>query len=51
MMLDHLGEKDARKNIEGALEATLKKGVKTYDLGGDATTSGLAEAIASELKA
>ncbi len=50
LMLDHLGEHDARKNIEGALEATLRKGVKTYDLGGTATTSGFAEAVASELK-
>jgi isocitrate dehydrogenase (NAD+) len=50
MMLEHLGELDAKKNIEGALEATLGKGIKTYDLGGDATTSGFAEAIASELK-
>jgi isocitrate dehydrogenase (NAD+) len=50
MMLEHLGELDAKKNVEGALEATLSKGTKTYDLGGDATTSGFAEAIASELK-
>lgn len=50
LMLEHLGELDARKNIEGALEATLERGVKTYDLGGDATTSGFAEAVASELK-
>lgn len=50
LMLDHLREPEARKNIEGALEATLSKGIKTYDLGGDATTSGFAEAVASELK-
>ncbi len=50
LMLDHLGEPEARKNIEGALEATLSKGIKTYDLGGYATTSGFAEAVASELK-
>lgn len=51
LMLDHLGEFHARKEIEGALESTLSKGIKTYDLGGDATTSGFAEAVASELKA
>ncbi|MBI1755962.1 MAG: isocitrate/isopropylmalate dehydrogenase family protein [Fimbriimonas ginsengisoli] len=51
LMLEHLGEKKARDDIEGALIATLKKGVKTYDLGGSATTSGFGEAIASELKA
>ena len=50
LMLDHLGEHDARKNIEGALEATLAKGIKTYDLGGNATTSGFADAVASELR-
>lgn len=50
MMLEHLGEHDARANIEGALEATMKKGIKTYDLGGSATTSGFADAIISELK-
>ncbi|GMV88968.1 MAG: isocitrate dehydrogenase [Chthonomonas sp.] len=50
LMLEHLGEPDARRDIEGALEETLKKGVKTYDLGGDATTSGFADAIASELR-
>lgn len=51
LMLDHLGELDKQKAIEGALEETLRKGIKTYDLGGEATTSGFAEAIASELKA
>lgn len=51
LMLEHLGEKDKQKQIDGALEATLKKGIKTYDLGGSATTSGFAEAVASELKA
>jgi len=49
MMLDHLGEQKARAEIEGAVVATLKKGIKTYDLGGEATTSGFAEAVASEL--
>lgn len=51
MMLDHLGEGGASKNIEGALLTTLSKGTKTYDLGGSATLSGFADAICSELKA
>jgi isocitrate dehydrogenase (NAD+) len=50
LMLDQLGESKAQKDIEGALEATLARKIKTYDLGGDATTSGFADAIASELK-
>ncbi|MFQ3669300.1 MAG: isocitrate/isopropylmalate dehydrogenase family protein [Fimbriimonadaceae bacterium] len=50
LMLDHLGEEKARADIEGALESVLQRGVKTYDLGGDATTSGFADAIVAELK-
>ena len=50
LMLDHLGEFDARKQIEGALEATLLAGTKTYDLGGTAGTSDFADAVASQLK-
>jgi isocitrate/isopropylmalate dehydrogenase len=50
LMLEHLGEQDARRQVDGALKATLMKGVKTYDLGGTATTSGFADAIASELR-
>lgn len=50
LMLEHLGEHDAKKSIEGAIEATLGEGTKTYDLGGDATTSGFAEAVASHLR-
>lgn len=50
LMLEHLGEEKAKKDIEGALEATLTKGIKTYDLGGSAGTQEFAEAIASELK-
>ena len=50
LMLDHLGEHQARKDIEGALEATMRKGIKTYDLGGTAKTSDIGDAIASELK-
>ncbi len=50
LMRDHLGENQARKAVEGALLASLGKGTKTYDLGGTATQSGFAEAVASELK-
>jgi isocitrate dehydrogenase (NAD+) len=51
MMLDHLGESKARQEVEGALCAVLGRGVKTYDLGGEATTSGFADAICAELRA
>jgi isocitrate dehydrogenase (NAD+) len=50
LMLDHLGEEKARTDIESALENTLRSGVKTYDLGGNARTSDFADAIASELR-
>lgn len=50
LMLDQLGEGRAQQDIEGALSAVLARGVKTYDLGGDATTSGFADAICAELK-
>lgn len=46
MMLDHLGHPDAAKAIEDAIEAALEDGsVKTPDLGGNATTSEVGEAI------
>lgn len=50
MMLNHLGEEKAAKDIEQAVESTFIRGIKTYDLKGNATTSGFAEAVASELK-
>lgn len=50
MMLKYLGDEKKADHIEGAVEATLVRGIKTYDLKGDATTSGFAEAVASELK-
>lgn len=51
MMLDHLGEAKASKQIVGALEAVLAAGkVRTYDLGGTAGTSQFADAIIAEIK-
>jgi isocitrate dehydrogenase (NAD+) len=50
MMLEHLNEHDAKANIEGALLATLDKGVKTYDIGGSASLSDFTDAICSELR-
>jgi isocitrate dehydrogenase (NAD+) len=50
MMLRHLGHEKAAEDIEGALERTLVKGVKTYDLLGSAKTSEFADAVCSELR-
>lgn len=51
MMLDHLGEAKASKQIVGALEAVLAAGkVRTNDLGGTAGTSQFADAIIAEIR-
>jgi len=50
MMLDWLGETDGARHIEDAVAAVVREGeVRTYDLGGSATTLEMAEAIAGKL--
>ncbi len=50
MMLDWLGEAGAAKRIEDATAAVVREGrVRTYDMGGSATTRQMAEAIADRL--
>lgn len=50
MMLDYLDEKEAAKKIEDAVIAVLVEGkVRTADLGGKATTSDMAQAIAEKI--
>ena len=50
IMLDHMGERDAAKAVRQAIYATLAEGKKrTRDLGGSASTSEVAEAIAARL--
>jgi len=50
MMLDWLGETDGAKRIEDAVAAVISEGeVRTYDMGGSATTLEMAEAIAAKL--
>ena len=52
MMLDHIGEPAAAARIRAALTRLLMAGrVRTRDLGGDATTSGFAEALCREIEA
>ena len=46
MMLDFLGHKDAHDAILRAIEAVLRDGPKTADLGGTANTTQMGEAIA-----
>jgi isocitrate dehydrogenase (NAD+) len=51
MLLDYLGEKDSAKLVEKAVFDVLKEGrTLTYDLGGAAKTSEMAEAIADRIK-
>ncbi|MEM2792910.1 MAG: isocitrate/isopropylmalate family dehydrogenase, partial [Candidatus Bathyarchaeia archaeon] len=57
MMLEWLGSKhsdpvciEAAKKIEAGVFEVLKEGkVKTYDFGGDASTSEMAEAVAKKI--
>jgi isocitrate dehydrogenase (NAD+) len=50
MMLDHMGEADAGRRVREAVFAILREGqVLTRDLGGNAGTSQIAEAIAARV--
>ncbi|MDO8835939.1 MAG: isocitrate/isopropylmalate dehydrogenase family protein [Vicinamibacterales bacterium] len=50
MMLDWLGEIELGRRVEQATAAVIKQGqVRTYDMGGTATSMEMAEAIAREL--
>jgi isocitrate dehydrogenase (NAD+) len=50
MMLDWLGEKEAASRIQNAVAAVLREGrVRTFDLGGDASTEDLAQAVAEKV--
>lgn len=51
MMLDWLGEKEMASRIDQAVAEVIKEGMaRTYDMGGDTTTSGMADAICEKLK-
>jgi len=49
LMLEHLGLKDAAARIMRAIEGTCERGVRTPDLGGQATTRQVADAILAAL--
>jgi len=50
LMLEWLGEKDKARVLEGAVAAVIKEGkVRTYDMGGSATTLEMGAAVAAKL--
>ncbi len=50
MMVDWLGEKPMARRLEGAVAAVIKQGkVRTYDMGGAASTLELAKAVVANL--
>ncbi|HAR69220.1 MAG TPA: NAD-dependent isocitrate dehydrogenase, partial [Thermus scotoductus] len=51
MMLEYLGEKEAAKKVEKAVDLVLEKGPRTPDLGGTATTETFTKAVVETLKA
>ncbi len=51
LMLEHLGQAEPAARIRGALEGVLAGGFRTRDLGGEATTSGFADAVVAALQA
>jgi tartrate dehydrogenase/decarboxylase/D-malate dehydrogenase len=50
MMLEHLGHKDAGDAVVRAIEAVIREGPKTRDMGGKASTSEMGKAIAQAVR-
>jgi tartrate dehydrogenase/decarboxylase/D-malate dehydrogenase len=51
MMLDFLGQRDAHDAIVRAIEQVLAEGPRTPDLGGQASTTDVGQAIAAKVSA
>lgn len=49
LLLDHLGESEAANTVVAALEQTLADGIKTKDLGGQASTSEVGAAVVARI--
>ena len=49
LLLEHLGEREAARAVQSAIESVLLRGVHTPDLGGSATTSGVGDALLAAL--
>lgn len=51
LLLEHLGETEAGGRIRAAAEGAIQSGIRTVDLGGNAKTADVVEAILARLKA
>jgi tartrate dehydrogenase/decarboxylase/D-malate dehydrogenase len=51
LMLEHLGETDAAARLMRAIEDVCREGPRTVDIGGDASTSQVGDAVAERLHA
>jgi len=49
-MLIWLGEEDAAKKMMDAVESVIERGIRTKDLGGNAGTNEVTDALCQELK-
>ena len=49
MLLDHLGYSEESNRVETAVESVLAEGPRTGDLGGDASTDEMTDAIVDRL--
>jgi tartrate dehydrogenase/decarboxylase / D-malate dehydrogenase len=49
LMLENLGQADAARQMMAALEAVCREGPRTRDVGGDATTAEVGDAIAARV--
>ena len=50
LMLHHIGEDEAARRIDAALTGVLAKGIRTRDLGGEATTTSFTNAICEAIQ-
>ena len=50
LLLRYAGDQEAADRVEDAVRRTINRGIKTHDLGGNATTSVYGDAVLSEIK-
>ncbi|HVP94113.1 MAG TPA: isocitrate/isopropylmalate family dehydrogenase [Methanoregulaceae archaeon] len=50
MLLTYAGDQEAADRVEEAVRRTINRGIKTPDLGGNATTAGFGEAVLTEIE-